>query len=382
MSDAGVQERLSHVLRQTTSAVSNARYFGFEHPIVRGQIRAVRDDLTELLRTAQAVTFFFVGDQLVVDDRPLPSGAYVRKFNALLRNKGIERVTFERGVSEDELSDFIAQLAGKNGAPVRSTPAIRLGRVLLQDLPAPEASESDALSSSKPAWPEPLVALGETELGRIRELYRLAEMRRRFNVRDLEAVVAKFANALLSNFSPVSLLATVKEVHDYTFTHAVNVGILTIVQAKSFGFSGRFLHEIGIASMLHDVGKIFIPNEILIKPGELTGEERNVIETHTTRGGRYLMTQEGIPTLAILAALEHHRKFDGSGYPFVAPDWKPNLISQMIAISDAFDAMRSYRGYSEPKPEGEIVRILRKDRGFAFHPGLVDNFITLLTPAE
>jgi HD-GYP domain-containing protein (c-di-GMP phosphodiesterase class II) len=379
MSETETTGKLLRVLRQMTSAVSNARYFGFGHPVVREYIRAAYHDLAELVRLTPTITLFFVGNQLVVDDRPLSSlGAFVDKFLVLLKDKGIERLTFQQGVTEAELTGFLAQLADKGGSPARSTPGIRLGKVTLLT-PAGSAPPDDAVLPAEPReLPERLASLGDTELDRIRELYFLAERRRRFDVRDIDSVVAKFVNVLLSNFSPVSLLAAVKDSHEYTFTHAVNVGILTIVQAKSYGFSGRVLHEIGIASMLHDVGKIFIPDGILDKPGKLTHEEWAVIETHTIKGGRYLITQAGIPTVAVLAALEHHRRFDGSGYPVVAPDWKPNLISQMIAISDAFDAMRSRRAYGELKPQAEILEIIRKDRGLAFHPGLADNFISLI----
>lgn len=130
--------------------------------------------------------------------------------------------------------------------------------------------------------------------------------------------------------------------------------------------------------MLHDVGKIFIPPEILSKPGRLTAEERVMIEKHPLKGSRYLMTQAGIPKLAVLVALEHHRKFDGAGYPAVDPGWKPHIVGQIVAIADVFDALRSRRVYTEPKSQAEILKIMRQERGLAFHPRLLDNFLGLL----
>jgi HD-GYP domain-containing protein (c-di-GMP phosphodiesterase class II) len=112
----------------------------------------------------------------------------------------------------------------------------------------------------------------------------------------------------------------------------------------------------------------------------LTKVERTVIETHTIKGGRYLLDQEGIPIVAALAAFEHHLKFDGSGYPFVKSDWKPSLVSQMIAIADVFDALRSKRSYGEPRTPAEILSIFSGDRGIAFHPLLLDNFLALIKP--
>jgi HD-GYP domain-containing protein (c-di-GMP phosphodiesterase class II) len=208
------------------------------------------------------------------------------------------------------------------------------------------------------------------------------ERRKRIDVRGVDDMVRRFITGFLSHISPISLLASVKLAHEYTFTHAVNVGILTIIQARSLGFFGRALHEIGVASMLHDVGKIFVPDEILSKPGRLTAEERAVVETHPVKGARYLMTLDGIPKLAVLAAIEHHRRFDGSGYPAINPQWKPNIVGQMIAIADVFDALRSRRAYSEPKPMEVILDILKKDSGVAFNPHLVNSFLQLISGAK
>ena len=133
-----------------------------------------------------------------------------------------------------------------------------------------------------------------------------------------------------------------------------------------------------MASALHDAGKLLVPEEILTKPGALTPEERSIMESHTVRGARYILGLEGVPKLSVLAALEHHLRFDGSGYPQIAKDWKPNIVSQMLAISDVFDAMRSRRCYKEPKPLEQIIDILEKEKGTTFNPFLIDNFLKLI----
>jgi HD-GYP domain-containing protein (c-di-GMP phosphodiesterase class II) len=129
---------------------------------------------------------------------------------------------------------------------------------------------------------------------------------------------------------------------------------------------------------MHDAGKLFIPEEILNKPGKLSNEERAVIETHTTKGARYILGLENIPRIAVLGALEHHIKYDGTGYPSIKGKWNPNIVSQMIAIADVFDAMRSRRSYSEPKSNERIIQILTEEKGTTFNPFLVDSFIKLI----
>ena len=149
-------------------------------------------------------------------------------------------------------------------------------------------------------------------------------------------------------------------------------------QAEALGFHGAQLHHIGVASILHDVGKLFIPDEILSKPAALTPEERRIMETHALQGYRYLMENGRVPKLSVLSALEHHIKYDGSGYPHFKKGWQPSIVSQMVAIADVFDAMRSRRAYQGPRPLDIILGVLNKGKGSDFNPLLVNNFLKLI----
>jgi HD-GYP domain-containing protein (c-di-GMP phosphodiesterase class II) len=124
---------------------------------------------------------------------------------------------------------------------------------------------------------------------------------------------------------------------------------------------------------------LFIPEEIINKPGKLTADERKIIESHAVKGARYLVGLEGIPKLAVLAALEHHVKYDGTGYPTIKTGWKPNMVSQIISIADVFDAMRSKRSYQESNSMEKIEGVLRNGSGTAFNPHLVDHFLKMVT---
>ncbi len=97
----------------------------------------------------------------------------------------------------------------------------------------------------------------------------------------------------------------------------------------SRGFEGRALHDIGIAAMIHDIVKQFVPKEILNKPGELTDNEWQALRRHTVFGGHYLINTHGIPRVAVMSAFGHHMKYDMSGYPKVPPGWKINLCCQI-----------------------------------------------------
>jgi putative nucleotidyltransferase with HDIG domain len=178
--------------------------------------------------------------------------------------------------------------------------------------------------------------------------------------------------------SPLKLLAEIKSYDEYTYSHTANVGILSMFLAEYLGFEGSHLNDIGVAAILHDVGKATTPDDILSKPGALTFSERAVMETHPAMGAMRLMEMKGITNLAVIVAMEHHIKFDGSGYPRIKGRWKTNIVSQMITVGDAFDAMRTNRPYRKPLPQDRIAQILINESGSTFNSYLVKRFLNLI----
>jgi HD-GYP domain-containing protein (c-di-GMP phosphodiesterase class II) len=399
MAEHDSQEKLGHVLAQLNAAVTNTSLYSPTHPQVAQYIEKAHALLVDLLRTTPEITVLLIGDDLVADNRPLPSGsAYVSQFVRIMRKKSIERLTFIEGVPKSELQELIRDLASPEAVSVRSSPCIKLGKVELWIKTAGErqsglsdsgtgggAGEGDgpvdaaaAIHGVAQEVYQELLALTATELDELKEVYLSAKKHQKIDVRGVDEMVKGFVRGFRREINPLRLLASLKSVNEYTFTHVTNVCILTMSQAESVGLRGDQLHQVGVASLLHDIGKIFIPDEILSKAGALTPEERKTIETHTVKGARYLMGIEGIPKLAVLAALEHHQKYDGTGYPSIKGGWTPNITSQMISVADVFDAMRSRRSYQEPKPMEMIEGVLRKGSGTSFNPSLVDRFLNMI----
>ena len=378
MTDMDIHQELAKVVAQLNAAVTNVSLYTFSHPQVAQYIDKAHGMLTQVLATRQEVTLMLVGDDLVAESRPLPGDStYVVSFARTIRRKAVERVTFVAGLPRNELMEFIRSLASPDAASIRSSPCIKLGRVELRAKQGGGAAGGTA-DDVAPEVLDELMALTAAELDDLKDLYLRIRKHKQIDVRGVDEMVKRFIKGFRDEADPLKLLASIKSSHEYTFTHVVNVGILTMAQAESLGFSGEHLHQIGVASLLHDVGKLFIPEEILSKPGRLTDEERHIIESHTTKGARYLLGIEGIPKLAVIAALEHHRKFDGSGYPNIKGGWTPNIVSQMIGVADVFDAMRSKRSYQEAHSVEKIASVLEGGKGKAFNPVLVDHFLKLV----
>jgi HD-GYP domain-containing protein (c-di-GMP phosphodiesterase class II) len=191
----------------------------------------------------------------------------------------------------------------------------------------------------------------------------------------VDEMVKGFVRGFRREINPLKLLASLKSVNEYTFTHVTNVCILTMSQAEA-GFTGEHLHQIGVASCSMMSERYLYPKRSA--PGKLSQDERKIIETHTVKGARYLMGIEGIPKIAVLSALEHHLKYDGSGYPSIKGGWRPNIASQLISVADVFDAMRSKRSYHGDIPIEKIVEVLNNGKGTTFNPDLIEHFLKLI----
>lgn len=160
-----------------------------------------------------------------------------------------------------------------------------------------------------------------------------------------------------------------------TGSHIQRMSHYSAAIAKTMGLNDRTVEYILYAAPMHDVGKIGIPDRILLKPGKLTDEEWIIMKQHTTIGGRILEgSKAGYIRLGEIVALTHHEKWDGSGYPLGLKGTKIPLVGRIVAIADVFDALMSKRPYKEAFSLEKSYEILRAGRGSHFDPDVVDAF--------
>lgn len=163
----------------------------------------------------------------------------------------------------------------------------------------------------------------------------------------------------------------------YTNGHSSRVADYAVKIAARFGYSIRGQQEIYMAGLLHDVGKIGVPDEIINKPGKLTTEEYEVIKRHPAIGDRILKTIRERPELAV-AARWHHERYDGSGYPDGLAGNAIPEIARIIAVADAYDAMTSRRSYRDILPAETVRAELKKGKGTQFDPAFADIMLTIM----
>ena len=247
-----------------------------------------------------------------------------------IRDSGIDEVWIDVSKGLDLPAGLEAQSEAEVAAQVEEsllavavTPAVK--RVALDE----EVQRAHKLCARSKAA---VVAMfSEVRMGQAIDAGQVVEL-----VEEISASVMRHPNALIS-------LARLKHSDEYTYMHSVAVCALMIALARQLGLSEEQVREAGMAGLLHDIGKMMIPDEILNKPGKLTDSEFDTVRSHPEAGGRILMDSQQVSALVLDVCLHHHEKVDGSGYPHRLKGDQISLFAKMGAVCDVYDAITSDR---------------------------------------
>jgi putative nucleotidyltransferase with HDIG domain len=191
-------------------------------------------------------------------------------------------------------------------------------------------------------------------------------------------IIDSLARLVSQDRTSLVALTALKKYDNYTFTHMVNVAALSMAQARSLNIEGPLLREFGFAALMHDIGKVNTPLEVLNKPDKLTPEEFEIMKRHVVDGAHILRRTPEMPALAPVVAFEHHLKQDLSGYPEGIGSRKLNLCTMIVSIADVFDALRSNRVYRQGLASARIKAIMSEQGNPAFNPVLLKRFVNLM----
>ncbi|HEY3024342.1 MAG TPA: HD-GYP domain-containing protein [Actinomycetota bacterium] len=199
---------------------------------------------------------------------------------------------------------------------------------------------------------------------------------------DLDATVRlteHLAELISEDPAQALLLTTVKSYDEYTYHHMVNVCILSLALARAIGLSHEQSIALGIGGLLHDVGKVKVPREVLQHDGLLNEEQWRLIQRHPVDGaGLVAVTTRDPLHPAMSVVLEHHAAFDGSGYPSLSGRRVASLPSRIVSVADCFDAITSKRSYRKPEERRQALAILQTGAGRSFDPRVVRTFVRLV----
>ena len=198
---------------------------------------------------------------------------------------------------------------------------------------------------------------------------------RSVNTTAAKKVVADMVDSVIRNPDALVCLNQLKNKHEYTALHSLRVCVLALAFGRHLEFSDEELNLLGIGALLHDVGKMKVPNEILDKPGKLTGEEFDLMKGHVPEGVKILEQSKGILPVSIEVARSHHERYDGHGYAFGAKESQIGLFGSIGAIVDCYDAITSDRSYHDGMSAHDALKKMYSWRGTDFHPQLIEQFI-------
>ena len=191
-------------------------------------------------------------------------------------------------------------------------------------------------------------------------------------------LVHEMVDSIIRNPSALIWLTVLKKVDEYTAIHSINVCILSLAFGRHMTLAPDALRELGLAALLHDMGKIKVPVEILNKPGRLSDDEFEEMKRHPAYGAEILARSEGLSPLVLDVAQSHHERASGQGYPKGLTSRDTSLFARMVAIVDFYDALTSDRVYRLGLSSGDVVKSLYETRGRDFDAELVEQFIRCL----
>ena len=362
------RSKIDELLRLLSTAIATTKLYSLEHDQVQKQIYRIQQCLNNLFKQQGELTFMIVKKELLFDGTPLEQTLHCERIARSLYGRNIGYFSIIKGVDNNEIKLFIDVACGNQTIDRLDTRAshINYGEIDIKE----DSDPTLAIARFED--------LNHEELTSIKTLYDKIANKENFDLRQIASVISGFVTAFQQECNPLLALVPLKMEDEYTFAHSINVSILNIAQATSLGFNEDLLHDVGLAGLLHDAGKIFVDKEIIRGTHQLSDAEWQEIKKHPTRGAQYLMGQNGVPQIAILTAFEHHMRYDMTGYPTPPPGWQLNLCTQMTMISDTFDALRTRRVYKEPWDLPEITNRMLEVAGSQLNPYLTMNFFKLL----
>jgi HD-GYP domain-containing protein (c-di-GMP phosphodiesterase class II) len=374
--NAGGAEKVHNFIRHMVTAISNASLYTHDHPQVGRLCARGLAELVAAMDNEPSISFMVIDDELIYDGSSLGNDIYLTRFAQVLAAHGIGSVQIFRSIDLREMGAFVISLSkkGDRREAVRSSVNIRLGKVEVRHV---QPGETDA-RVYKTGQGLAATDMNSEEMAKLMEIYEEVRRQKKLRVMGIQEIVGGIIETLKQDATPFLALAPLRSMDEYTFTHSINVCVLNLSQAMGLQVDGQQLRDIGIAALLHDIGKLFIPIEIINKPGKLDDAEWALMKQHPVKGAEYLLASPGIGRLATVTAFEHHMKFNNKGYPEAPQGWRQNLCSQMTTISDIFDAMRTKRSYRSSMDTKQVISFMWSVMGIELHPALTKNFFKIL----
>lgn len=368
-------------LRNFDKARKRARIYPPEHPYLKESRELLTASLDDLLLVHESITISISEGDVFVEGCHIPDDdGLLEPMISDLTRRELVSITFLPGVASDELTTFILMSVAKPsdlealGGIEAALERKGITRVLVnrKSLALPTGGTTEESSETTRVSRETYRAAVQAVL----EAFAEVSASHTVNLELVEGVVRMLVAGVLHHPDTYLGLSVMKDFHEYTFYHSVNVAILSMLMGSKLRFNEMLLHKTGVAALLHDIGKVEMPLDILDKPGKLDPEEFAYMKRHPAEGAR-ILGEQGADPLAIVTAAQHHVHYDHRGYPAYDVLGGLHVISHLVTIVDVYDALTSDRAYRTAMLPDRAMQIIIEGRGTTFHPVLTKVFANL-----
>ncbi|MFH1783904.1 MAG: HD-GYP domain-containing protein [bacterium] len=385
------RENARRFIYQFITVLKSSRLYPDSYQPLLESIKNLYDILIGVLGHEKEVTFNIIGEEIVFINIPLiplvRDEVLFRNFIDEIREKNITSICFMEGIKEWELQKFIKlmslnpkELIGRGGLmqvlAEENIVSITVHRVIIA-----------AASEQKRELLKSLFSHEKREKGRkiffegietIKKVMDEVKLGEKVHIKDVQKVIHLMIDSIFLDKAVLQGLTTIKNYDEYTYNHSVNVAIFSLALGSELSLNRTQLNSLGVAAMMHDVGKVRIPARITQKPGTLNDEEWKIVKNHPVDGVKILSDMGDIDSLAMTVAFEHHMGYDLSGYPKIQKARDLHIFSRIVCIADFYDATTTFRIYHKPLMPDRSVGLIIKQSGSYFDPLFAKVFVNMI----
>lgn len=368
-------------LMKFARALSIVGLYPPSHTTRQGALDDTYQCLQDLFEVDKHPIFSFLGDEVVLGTQPLRE---LRdwEWSSRLAAIGMQRLEFDSNVpiTPDELDSLMDKIVSRFTVRGTDSPemsqeggaGIRFGAVGVGDEgELVELEETEILTGTIP------FSL-EDEAGAVVWLHDVVRAGGQFPLMEAESVVRSLAVIMHGHEKLMLPLLQLGESVEYATTHSVNVSVLSMALGEWLGLGPKDVHALGVAGLLHDLGKVRIPDKILNKPGRFTPQETEIMQTHVVEGARMILTSGHELDLAATVAYEHHVMIDGGGYPSFRYPRDCHYASKLVHVCDVYDALCAPRPFRDAWPAKRAFLYVREQAGTEFDEEIARTFCDMI----
>jgi putative nucleotidyltransferase with HDIG domain len=380
-------QQFREVVENLSKLVLQSRLFPLRHPTVERALGSAFIHLDAALQGKKSVKLVFsngvmrwLNFELDLSDTPDKA---MHLFRESLVRQSIGEIEFMNGVTKDEIGAFATLLAGCKGNVAADLASLggRIEKICvrhgyMEESCVTEDVQSAPREAERPPAPRSAGASGNRgAMGKVVE--GVLDKLEKIQSKDGTSARAKIIEVIEregGGTATILLLNSLREYDDYTFTHSVNVAVISAAIARSLGLGEDFIDTVAHAALLHDIGKLYVPRAIIHKAGRLTPCEWQTMKRHTIDGER-ILREERFDLVSRRVAYEHHMRHDLGGYPAPKEGFEVHKASEIVRIADSYDALTTKRPYRRQINPYQAIKLMEKGDGTEFRK---DYFLAFL----